>query len=456
MNYRKTAILLAFALCVLLLLPLATSFADASESPSAEPETIQATCSAIPEGTDDTGTEAESAAEAEEETEHETAVILQQGDTTLFDLAGNSIGTLRVDPKDGLYAYLLNGSDTEEGAFVVFTLPSNPTEEWFRSTTEANKAPANLLMVSVRYGENYTNTQPGWVDATQVRNLTVILNSATYDQIHEEIETLRGEVQRSMQTPANTPLPSVTPLNGGERMQIQELVKNPTSVFLILVLIFAFLIIVLVVLTSNQKKVVKKLPSAHERKAEFKECLEKSLLPTISDSTSSIEKKVDEQKKDHLAMDAKVDAISRQASEKEKPAVKDWDQLIEIAKAEMNQTYFEEWKKAFLSKGWIPQGIRTPELNIPGEFEIAEFNMSSDFAAFPVHDPEVKGVLYVIPSHANRDLRSGRLKDLFYVREGEVDASEFYRMIKPAILHSTNDRFYTVQSKGEIQVRIHE
>lgn len=237
---------------------------------------------------------------------------------------------------------------------------------------------------------------------------------------------------------------------------IQELIKNPVMLVLFLVIIFVFLVIVLVVLTSSLKKVDKKIPNAQERKAERKEFLKETPLPAISDAVSSLDKKADEHKEEHQVMKAKYDEFSQRVGEKEKPIPKDWDQLIEISKAEMEQTFFEDWKKAFLSKGWIPQAIRTPELNIPGEFEVAEINMSSDFAAFPVHDPEVKGVLYVIPSLANRDLRSGRTKDLFHVREGAIDASEFYRVIKPALLHSTNDRFYTVQSKGEIQVRPQE
>lgn len=237
---------------------------------------------------------------------------------------------------------------------------------------------------------------------------------------------------------------------------IQELIKNPVTLIIFMGIIFVFLIIVLVVLTSNIQRVDKKIPNAQEREEEREDFLKKTPLSDISDAVSSLGKKADEHKEEHQVMNAKHDEFVQRIGEKEKPVPKDWDQLIEISKAEMDQTFFEDWKKAFLSKGWIPQAIRTPELNIPGEFEIAEINMSSDFAAFPAHDPEVKGVLYVIPSLANRDLRSGRTKNLFHIREGEIDSYEFYRVIKPALLHSTNDRFYTVQSKGEIQVRPQE
>ena len=454
---RKTKILTASAFCALLLLPFAISLADSSASPAPEIATTEAASSALAEVSDDADSSTKSTTEVKTEAIYETAVILQQGDTTLFDHSGNSIGTLRVNPKDGRYAYLLNDAKTEESAMVIFSLSSGTSEEWLRSTTEGNEAPADLLLVLVRYGENYDNLQQGWVNAVQVRNLTVILNNATYNQVHEEIEVLRGEVQRSMQTPLSTPLPSVTPQNGEERMQIEDILENPILIFILLGAIAILLVVVLIVLTSYHKKDERKYTREREkRKDEIKKCLEESALPSIHDSVRSIKETADEQKEDHQVLKTRFDEFSQWVAEKEKPVAKDWDLLIEIAKAEMDQTLFEEWKKAFLSKGWIPQGIRTPELNIPGEYEIADFNMSSDFAAFPVHDPEIKGVLYVIPSLANRDLRSGRTKDLFYIRDGKVDASESYRVIKPALLHSTNDRFYTVQSKGEIWVRNHE
>lgn len=130
----------------------------------------------------------------------------------------------------------------------------------------------------------------------------------------------------------------------------------------------------------------------------------------------------------------------------------DQKELVSIAQKAMEDPGFETWKALFKSKGWEPLGLQPTEANTPGEYEIASLSMAQDVAMFAPKDSNKEGNYYVVPTVTDRDLRSSKISEMFDVKKARLEEGERYRITKPAVMQTTNDRFFTLLSKGEILI----
>lgn len=437
MSYRKAAVVLAAAF-VLLCIPRAGSLADASHSTLTSPQTKAAYAS------------------KEDGQETEATVSLQDGDTVLFNNQDAIIGTLQVDSTNGTILFFADQSAEGKTARVLYDVPSDTSEQWLRYSTGTDDAPAYLLLVSVRIGDENISTK-GWINVASVLNFAQIASELDNAPLLDEIKTLKEEVDKAAQTPAPTPLPTATPQSKIKSIKIVDQLLDNLIAIALLVAILALLICVLIVLTGiKRKEEIRHSRENERRKRDIKECLDESLLPSIDQTVRAMAKKMEDQSGDYQYMQTTVREIGRKLAEPEKRPMKDWEELAEIANSAMTESSYENWKQLFAAKGWVPQAVQATALNIPGEFEIAEFGMAHSFAAFAAHDPEFKERLYVIPSITDRDLRSRQIVDLFDIRREKTADSEPYRIMRPAVLYSTDGRFYKTHSKGEIQIQFRE
>lgn len=438
MSITKKTLVFAGIFCILLCLPVARALANNSQPiwQSAKMEPSAFVC--------DKGDE--------QGTDIEPLVTLGDGDTILLDNSDQAMGTLRMNAADG--TLLLLTSEVKDGtpAKVLYGSADDADEQWLRRSAGSNGAPVQLLRVSVAYGDGYASILIGWVDISSVLNFTEIAENRTNAPLLEQIKTLQDKLELAAQTPTPTPLPTTTPQNDKERPEVWNVLRDPLIVLAVSVAVLIVSICTFIRVHRHRKDDLSW--ADHEtdrRKHDIKECLSEDGIPAVVTTAGITGKAVEEIKRGQQEEIATLRRIEKKLDEK-RTDEKDWEELAAIARSAMKETSFESWKNAFRSRNWLPLGIQPTTLNIPGEFEIAEFDMSQSSALFAPHDPAEKGRYYLIPSIEDRDLRSSSVLDLFELHEGELSAYEPYRVVKPAVLQTQNDRFFKFLFKGEIRI----
>lgn len=437
MNVRKAALIFAVAACAAIFLPLTHSLADGIQAFQTSAQTDH--------------TAFASDANDEQREYSEPLVALQDGDTILLDNAGQEIGSLRVTSADGTLLFITGEYQDGIPAKVLYGETESITGQWLQRKVDQNGVSAQLLYVSVAYGDAFSTVKAGWINTANVLNLPGIMTRIISAPLLEQIETLNQKLELAEQTPVPINTPAPTPPAEDEKPKVLDMRRDSPLDLAIDSFSLVFLILIFAAMHPNKRKKAEiERAEITRTKSAVMDCLMETKVPTLLEEIKTNGKTVEQLARNQL--DISAAQLRPEDTRPELRVMKDWEELAAIAQSAMSETSFENWENAFRSKNWIPLGIQPTTMNISGVFEIAVFDRTQSFALFAPHDPAEKGRYYLIPSINDRDLRSNQLSDFFDLCEGELTPFEPYRIVKPAVLQTQNDRFFKYLFKGEIRI----
>ncbi|MEN6419252.1 MAG: hypothetical protein ABFC73_10070 [Clostridiaceae bacterium] len=426
---RKTV---AFAAaCVLACLPLAGARAEAS----------------LPFQTYERG-HVSYRANAEEETT--VSVVLQDGDIFLLDGNGAVIGTLKVENR--IVTFFEGSSNEGVRADVAPALSDESRGNWLRRAVDTGGATVQMLLVTVSGSkDNETYQIQGWIDASKVLNLQYVAQAVSNAPLLSRIAKMNAESAAATK-PAASPDSITASPNGAEKNPGLEFVKSPLFILSALGLVITLSILNMVLLIrKSKKKSGKSVAEVEKPKSAPMVCTQAPVLESIEKKFSMLFEKINALSGICEYLKAEVHEVKEKMPQPEK---EDWEELAEIANSALQISNYEDWRQAFIQKGWFPQAVLSSELFAPGEYELTEFGMSQNLAAFVSRNPKYKSWIYVIPSCVDRGLRSGRLDDLYQFSSDPSVTAGQYRLVEPATLHSTNGRFFKKLTSGKIFIPV--
>lgn len=384
---------------------------------------------------------------ASEEKETSVSVVLQDGDTTLLNSEGESIGTLKVENR--IVTFVKGSSDEGMRAEVTPAFSDASGGVWLRLAVDESGVAVQRLLVTVSGSlDNTTIQYHGWIDASNVINLQYVAQAVSNAPLQSRIAKLTEQLSAESAAPQESAGNST---GGDETGKEDDILGNPLLQLGIWGLIVALLIVNLVLLMLNRR--TKKVISAGEAEKPRSDqiaCPQKPLMETIGKDVHALSEQMTEQKGNNAKLD-KIAADIHEIMEKmPQPEKEDWEELTEIANSALQISDYEDWRQAFIQKGWFPQAVLSSELFAPGEYELTEFGMSQNLAAFVSRNPKYKSWIYVIPSCADRNLRSSQLDNLYQFSSDPGVSAGQYVLVEPATLHSTNGRFFKKLTPGKI------
>jgi hypothetical protein len=384
---------------------------------------------------------------ASDEKETSVSVVLQDGDTTLLNSEGESIGTLKVENR--VVTFVKGSSDEGMRVEVVPALSDASGGVWLRRAVDEGGTTLQLLFVTVSGNEDNTILQyHGWIDASNVINLQYVAQAVSNAPLQSRIAKLTEQL--SAESAASQDSAVISP-DDPDTDPINVFLSSPLMQLGIWGLIVALLIVNLVLsISKRRKKKAISAGDAEKPRSDQMVCTQKPLMETIGQDVHALSEQMVESKRNYAKLE-RIEADIHEIKEKmPQPEKEDWEELTEIANSALQLSNYEDWRQAFIQKGWFPQAVLSSELFAPGEYELTEFGMSQNLAAFVSRNPKYKSWIYVIPSCADRNLRSSQLDNLFQFSSDPGVSAGQYVLVEPATLHSTNGRFFKKLTPGKI------
>ncbi len=387
-------------------------------------------------------------ANAEEETT--VSVVLQDGDTFLLDSKGAVIGTLKVENR--IVTFFEGTSDEGVRVDVAPALSDESRGNWMRRAVDMGGVTVQMLLVTVSGSkDNETYQIQGWIDASKVLNLQYVAQAVSNAPLLSRISKLNAESAAATE-PAVPSDSTTTSPNGAKTNLNLEFAESPLFLLSAMGLLITLSILnVVLSIRKSKKKSGKPVTEVEKPKSASLVCTQAPALESIEKKLLTLFEKIDALSGKYESMKADIHEIKEKMPQPEK---EDWEELAEIANSALQISNYEDWRQAFIQKGWFPQAVLSSELFAPGEYELTEFSLSQNLAAFVSRNPKYKSWIYVIPSCVDRGLRSGQLDDLYQFSSDPSVTAGQYRLVEPATLHSTNGRFFKKLTSGKIFIPV--